>query len=468
MRQLQGCEGPVLDGSAYTHIVLNRPYRTPFTLLLTFVGHKPISSLATVPLRSWKKRYEYIDDIPTIGYLPHLHLGILAEGIERAVVLASECKRQANIFMGPFCSQDRINVNRGIINKLEALVGLSAADRSLGWRVRMVAQVGQVEKPLSISPATCRKIAANALAFRSERVMPGFNAENKAPEGYQKKQDISFSEEFVFQAGRAAYNAFVRWTGVERERSKELLLFDRIDSLSEGGAQKLERISKELNTITDYIVRDIPTWADLPTGFALSKNAERGRKAFALTGQRIYIAGLDRKEVEVEGLDWFQTIQAVGAVTARAAFYSELAGCIKLPDTCDLLSGICLMAGPVNQNDIGKQFYGYPDLLKEAHPDRDPTSLIVWTLKGKTIADPLGNEEQLLNPERKGALVDLRPSPSEICFVEQKGALLPLRSEGNSERAYGDQLNFACSADGTEIPGNKGSASPSEQQLWGP
>jgi hypothetical protein len=33
----------------------------------------------------------------------------------------------------------------------------------------------------------------------------------------------------------------------------------------------------------------------------------------------------------------------------------------------------------------------------------------VWTVKAKTVADPIGNEEQLMNPAQKGALVDLRP-----------------------------------------------------------
>ena len=43
------------------------------------------------------------------------------------------------------------------------------------------------------------------------------------------------------------------------------------------------------------------------------------------------------------------------------------------------------------------------DLLQSAYPDAAPTSLLVWTLKAKTVADPIGNEEQLMNPKRKGA-----------------------------------------------------------------
>ncbi|MCA9699763.1 MAG: hypothetical protein KC431_19720, partial [Myxococcales bacterium] len=44
VRSMNGTEVPVLDGASYTHVILSRPYRTPFTLLLTFVGHKPVRS----------------------------------------------------------------------------------------------------------------------------------------------------------------------------------------------------------------------------------------------------------------------------------------------------------------------------------------------------------------------------------------------------------------------------------------
>ena len=131
------------------------------------------------------------------------------------------------------------------------------------------------------------------------------------------------------------------------------------------------------------------------------------------------------------------------------------------------------MAGPVNQNDIGKEYYGRADLLANAHPDADPTSLLVWTLKAKTVADPVGNEEQLLNPARKGALVDLRAAPHELCVLETKpGDRVPLRCQDgqtNQERAYGDQDNFVRSSDGTDIPGNPGSPWPSDwaqEDLW--
>ena len=472
LRELSGLEGPVLDGAAYTHIVLNRPYRTPFTLLLTFIGHRPLTSLATVPVRGLKKRYQYVDDLPTIGYLPHLHIGILADAMERAAVLASNGRRQANVFMGPFCSTPRIRENLPAITRLEELAGLTSRDRGLGWRIRLVAQVGQTPEPFPVSEESCRRLGAILLSLRSERIQPGVNQEEKAPAPYQERQDMDVPERLAYMAGRAGYNSFVRWTGVGRERAKELLLMDRVDVLTPNGKERLRTLRKQLGDITDFVVRDIPKWADLPLGKALSRNAERGRKAFALAGQRIYIAGLDRAAVEEEGLDWFQAIQALGAAASRSSLACELSGCVELPPDCDLLAGVCLMAGPVNQNDIGKQFYGYDDLLKEAYPGQDPTSMLVWTLKAKTVADPVGNEEQLLNRERKGALVDLRAAPHQIVSIEREGRLLPMRSrEGrfSSERAYGDQGNFVTDPSGSEIPGNRGESWPGEwsgEPLW--
>ena len=141
-------------------------------------------------------------------------------------------------------------------------------------------------------------------------------------------------------------------------------------------------------------------------------------------------------------------------------------GVVDLPEDCDLLAGICMMAGPVNQNDVGKQFYGMPDLLTESGAT-DPTSLLVWTLKGKTIADPIGNEEQLLNAKRKGALVDLRPGPHEVIQLHVGGELRPMRlrgEESSQERGYADMDNFVRSPGGEEIGGNRGVAWPDERR----
>jgi hypothetical protein len=96
----------------------------------------------------------------------------------------------------------------------------------------------------------------------------------------------------------------------------------------------------------------------------------------------------------------------------------------------------------------------------------------VWTLKAKTVADPIGNEQQLLDIKRKGALVDLRPGPHEVVAVRRGSTLEPLRQrEGrvNTERAFGDVGNFVKDAEGREIPGNPGSVWPSEladAPLW--
>jgi hypothetical protein len=136
-------------------------------------------------------------------------------------------------------------------------------------------------------------------------------------------------------------------------------------------------------------------------------------------------------------------------------------GVTDLPGDCDMLAGICLMAGPVNQNDIGKTYYGMPDLLYPTYPDREPTALLVWSLKAKTIADPIGNEEQLLNEARKGALVDLRPGPHEVISVATNAGLQPMRHRGeevSDERAFADVGNFVVDPDGREIEGNRGAS----------
>ncbi|MFN7144585.1 MAG: hypothetical protein ACK4YP_12475, partial [Myxococcota bacterium] len=472
LRRLRGVEA-VLDGAAYTHVGLSRPYRTPFTFLLTFIGHKAGASLFTVPARAWDKKFHHADDIPTIGFLQHLHVGIWAEAMERAALLASRGRRRANVLMAPFSGPDRQAENAAVLAEIETLVGLTPDKRAVGWRVCLVAQVGAVAEPSPVSPAVCRKLGANLLAFRSERIQPGVNAEEKAPPAFQARQDMDVPVALTEMAGRAAYNAFHRWTGLDRETAKALLLLERIDVLTPNGKERLRAVRRELEEVTDKVVAGIPTWADLPTGRALSKNAARGKKAFALAGQRIYVGGLPPKEVEAAGVPFLHAVRAFGAAAARSALVCELAGCVDLPGDCDLLAGICLMAGPVNQNDIGKQFYGMQDLLAGAFPDRDPCALLVWTLKAKTVADPIGNEEQLLNPARKGALVDLRAAPHEVAWLKLEDGNVPLRRrEGrvNAERAFADVGNFVTDPDGKEIPGNRGSAWPAawrNERPWG-
>ena len=460
-----GVEAPVLENASLTHIVLARPYRTPFTLLLTFIGHQPFTSLLTVPRRAWRKKVHHVDDIPTIGYLQQLHVGVLADAMERASILASHGSRRAQVFLAPFCDS-------GLHPELEALAGMSAADRRAGWRVALVAQVGEAipTERVAISRETCRKVGANLMAFRSERIQPGVNQEEKAPAAYQKRQDMDVPEELVVMAGRAAYNAFAHWTPCDRERSKDLLLLERVDVLSPNGKTRLREIRKQLAEVTDQVVRRIPKWVDWPSGKAFSRNANRGRKAFALAGQRIYIVGLSKEDMAAENIHWNLAVRAVGAACARGALVGELLGATEIPEGCDMLGGICLMAGPVNQNDIGKAFYGGTDLLAGAFPGRDPTALLVWTLKAKTVADPIGNEEQLLNEKQKGALVDLRPGPHEAVHVRVGGQVTPFRARDgqlNQARAFADQGNFVTDPNGKEIPGNRGKPWPfADELLW--
>jgi hypothetical protein len=331
--------------------------------------------------------------------------------------------------------------------------------------VALVAQVGTAlpDERVGLAADLCGKVAANLLAFRSERIQPGVNQEPKAPPAYHNRQDMDVSDELTVMAGRAAYNAFAHWTGFDREQSKALLLIERVDVLQPGGKERLREIRAQLSSITDQVVKRLPKWVDWPTGKLLSRNAERGRKAFALAGQRIYIAGLSRPEVDAQQLDWALCVRAVGAAAARSALVAELMGVTEIPEGCDLLAGICLMAGPVNQNDIGKAFYGGEDLLDGAYPGRDPTALLVWTLKAKTVADPIGNEEQLLNAERKGALVDLRLGPHQALRLRKGAMLRPFRSRDgqvNNARAFAALGNFVTDEAGGEIPGNRGTEWP--------
>lgn len=461
LRRIGGQPSPVLDHATHCRVVLSRPYRTAFTKLLTFIGHRPVQSLLGVPWRALRKKLAHVDDIPTIGALQDLHLGILADALERGAVIASRGRARAQVHLAPLSPREADG--RAALQELEALVGLTGSDKRAGWRVGLVAQVGDVEVSgaghVELDDDTACRLGAALVSLRSERIQPGVNHEATAPEAYCARQDMDVPAELTEQAGRALYNAFAHFTGLSREQAKELVLLERVDVLTPDGKERLRTIRKDMEDITDRIVRNLPLWADLPLGRALSRNIARGKKAFALTGQRIYIGGLSRREVEAAGLSFVHGVRALGAAAARAALVAEVAGTTEIPEGCDLLAGICLMAGPVNQNDIGKQFYGYPDLLAHAFPKRDPTSLLVWTLKAKTVADPVGNEEQLMNPARKGVLVDLRPGPHEVVRLRIDGQLVPQRRrEGrvNQERAFSSVGNFVVSTDGREIPGNRG------------
>jgi hypothetical protein len=463
LRRLRpGAASAVLDGASHCHVVLSRPYRTPFTMLLTFVGHKPLLSLATVPLRALQKRFAHVDDIPTIGILQQLHLGILGDCFERGVVVASGGRARAAVHMAPLRPSDPDS--SAALRELETVVGLTDEERRQGYHVALVAQVGDVAATdLHMSEERRQRLGAALLALRSERIQPGVNNEATAPAPYLKRQQMDVPDVLTEQCGRALYNAFAHFAGVSRDDAKALVMLERVDVLTPNGKERLRAIRSELEDIADKIVRGLPLWADLPMGKALSKNTARGKKAFALAGQRIYIGGLSRSEVKARGLDFDHATRAFGAAGARAALVAEIAGSTQIPEGCDLLAGVCLMAGPVNQNDIGKSFFGYKDLLSHAYPDRDPTSLLVWTLKAKTVADPIGNEEQLMNPKKKGVLVDLRPGPHDVVFIKAGARREPMRQRDgrtNQERAFWAANNFVTDDAGRGIPGNVGVAWP--------
>ena len=93
---------------------------------------------------------------------------------------------------------------------------------------------------------------------------------------------------------------------------------------------------------------------------------------------------------------------------------------------------------------------------------------MVWTFKAKTVSDPIGNEEQLLNSKRKGALVDLRPGPHEVIALERNGRREAYRKDGEEtscERAFADQGNFVMATDGTDIKGNPGQSWPGRKTI---
>ena len=161
------------------------------------------------------------------------------------------------------------------------MCGLTASERSAGWRLGIVAQVGTAieDEAVPLSETVCRLLGANLLAFRSERIQPGVNSRGEAPEQYQERQDMDVSEELTVAAGRAAYNAFAHWTGVDRERSKDLMMLERVDVLTPGGKERLREIRRGLGYVTDRVVANIPKWVDWPTGKAFSRNAMRGKKA---------------------------------------------------------------------------------------------------------------------------------------------------------------------------------------------
>ena len=140
--ELSNREAAPIAGASHTHLVLGCPYRNPFTMLLTLVGHSRLLSAFTVGRRIFQKRVKFADDIPTIGYLPHLHTGILADAMERAAVIASNGARRALALMSPFCGKG-LKANRNVIRKLEKMCGITTKERFSGWGLCLAVQVGQ-------------------------------------------------------------------------------------------------------------------------------------------------------------------------------------------------------------------------------------------------------------------------------------------------------------------------------------
>ena len=85
--------------------------------------------------------------------------------MERAAILASDGRQQANILIAPFSCAQRQRANHAILQRIGKRIGLTAAERRQGWRIRLVAQVGTTPEPAGLPAELCRKIAANCWHF---------------------------------------------------------------------------------------------------------------------------------------------------------------------------------------------------------------------------------------------------------------------------------------------------------------
>jgi len=482
---LEGREGAVLRGAAHTHLWLGRPYQTPFTALLTFVGHPPLADVLTVPFRALRKGVAGHADIPSIGWLPHVHAGILSEQVSRAVALAHAGRMGVRTFLRPFVGE-AAQRNAPLLSDLEKAAGLNVLDTRLGgWRLMGVTQVGVLPPGDRLPFADlddalpngrsrmARRIAATAMAFRSERVLPGHLLGVELPENvpwiYREPEETTVPQALMDEVLRAARDAFEERLGYGvPEGVRDALLVHEIDTTSAPGQTEITLIRQELDEVTQRIRKNLPVWADAVSLGALARLVEQGTKAFALSGQRVVIFGLDGELLRGTGVDFEHAVRAVGAAIARACWIFEIAGSTEIPEGADLLGGVCAMAGPVNLNDIGKSFYGHADLLRRNYGQGLPTSLAVVCFKAKTPADPIGNEEQLLNRTKRGPLVDLRKGPHEAVALRAspESRVVPMRADPVSrERAFHDVGNFVAGPDGREIEGNRGVPYPPDRAL---
>ena len=350
-------------------------------------------------------------------------------------MVASIGKRAANVFMSPFSGPELRGANR-VIRELEDLCGLSAEDRRRGWGLQLVAQVGQVADPFPIERPLARKLGANLLSLRSERIQPGVNMEDKAPGEYRGRHVVP--DELAVMAGARPSTLA---SGGGGARCGQVHDGDGAGRHAHGRRQGASAPDRELGDITDQLVDDLPR-ADLPTGRVLSKAPAAAGPSLWLDSASIRWTGSARCDAEGRGLG--RAVRAAGAAASRSALPAS-PGLIDLPESTDLLTGCCLMAGPVNQNDIGEQYYGYPDLLAGHTPGATPCRC--WCGRSRPRPSPIQSATKSscsTLPAR--ALVDLRCGPHEaVWVVDNDGARRPMRKEGDrvsQERAFSDVGNL--------------------------
>jgi hypothetical protein len=294
-------------------------------------------------------------------------------------------------------------------------------------------------------------LAPTSWRFRSERIQPGVNQEPKAPPAYQERPGAWTSLRRAARAGRP--RGLQRLRALDRLRSATAAKTCSCSSASTCSREAPANASA-CATVATCCAERAPTAScqhplpgpTSPPGARFSRNAARGRKAFALAGQRIYVGGLSRREVEAAGLDFERAVRAFGAAASRSALVRELMGVDRDPRRLRPARRH-LPHGRTRQPERHRQ--AVLRLRRPARrglPGREPTSLLVWTLKAKTVADPIGNEEQLLNAARKGALVDLRCGSARGGLAAPPAQLEPMRSRDGRPTPSGPSATWATSS----------------------
>ena len=128
-----------------------------------------------------------------------------------------------------------------------------------------------------------------------------------------------------------------------------------------------------------------------------------------------------------KGVAWERAVRAAG-LQLRGGPHVRF-GLIDLPESC--IAYRVLPHGRSGQPERHRQaVLRLPRPAGWGAPGVTPCRL-VWTLKAKTIADPIGNEEQTAQSRPEGALVDLRCGPHEaVWVVDNDGTRRPMRKEG--------------------------------------